>query len=85
MGCLRSMRNPFEKQDHTALILGIAAGALAAGTLACLYLTEGGREARNAIKVKLKGAAKELTTAYISYITGVKKETVKGVADHVAK
>jgi len=40
------MKNPFEKNDHKALIAGILAGTAIAGTVAYLFLTESGGEIR---------------------------------------
>jgi hypothetical protein len=79
------MKNPFEKEDHTALIAAIAIGAVTAGAIAYLYLTESGGETREAIKHKLKDEAKELISGFISGKTGISKPTVKKAADHVAE
>ena len=79
------MKNPFEKEDHTGLIVAVAAAAVTAGAIAYLYLTEGGSEARHSIKHKLKDVAKDIASEFISDKTGVEKTTVKKVADHVVK
>jgi len=79
------MKNPFKKQDNTGLIVVVAIGAVAAGALAYLYFTKGGRKARGSIKHKLKDVAKDLVSGAISDKTGIKKKTVKKVADHVVK
>lgn len=68
------MKNPLRKEDHTGLIVGVAAGVLVAGALAYLFLTDSGKE-------MLKGLASDV----ISKKTGVKKKLVKKAADHVAK
>jgi len=79
------MKNPFEKQDNTGLIALAAAAAIAAGTLAYLYLTESGGEVRKSIRHKLKDEAKSLAAGAISKKTGVKKQTLKKVADYIVK
>lgn len=79
------MKNPFEKEDHTGLIVTVAAAAVIAGTLAYLFLTEGGQEVRRSIKHKLKEEAKDLASGVLSKKTGVKKSTVKKAADLVVK
>ena len=79
------MKNPFEKQDHTGVILAAAVGAALTGALAYLFLTESGSEVLNSIKHKLKDDAKELASDLISHKTGIKKRTVKKVADHIEK
>lgn len=79
------MKNPFKKEDHTGLIVAVAVGAVAAGGLAYLFLTESGSETRDAVRHKLKDVAKDLVSSLISDKTGIKKKTVKKVADHVVK
>jgi hypothetical protein len=79
------MKNPFEKKDNSTLIVAIAAGALTAGVLAYLYLTESGASARSSISHKAKDGAKNLAAAIISDKTGIHKHTVKKVADRVVK
>ncbi len=79
------MKNPFEKKDHTSVIVIAAASAITAGVLAYLFLTEGGSETIQSIRHKLKDEAKDLASGIISSKTGFKKETVKKVADHIVK
>jgi hypothetical protein len=79
------MKNPFEKEDHSGVIVAVAAGALVAGALAWLFLTESGSEAIRSVKHKIKDEAKDLASGFISNKTGIKKRTVKKVADHVVK
>ena len=79
------MKNPFEKEDHTGLVILVAAAAVTAGALAYLYLTEDGGEMRESIKHKLKDTAKDIASGVISEKIGVKKKTVKAVADHVTE
>lgn len=79
------MKNPLKKEDHTELIVAIAIGAVAAGALAYLFLTEGGGKLRGSLKHKLKDSAKNLAAGIVSDKTGIKKTTVKQVADHVVE
>jgi gas vesicle protein len=90
------MKNPFVKQNNTALIaLGIT-GAAAAGAIAYLYLTESGSNTRNKLSDSVsseidkltktfKDSFKDLAASIISNKTNVSKKTVKAVADHVVK
>ena len=79
------MKNPFAKKDNTTLIVAIVAGAITAGALAYLYITDSGAETRGRIKHKLKDGAKNLTADLISNKTGIHKKTVKKVTDHIVK
>ncbi len=79
------MKNPFKKEDNTGLIVAVAAGAALAGVLAYLFLTESGNEVIKSVKHKLKDEAKDLASGIVSDKTGVKKKTVKKVADHIVK
>jgi len=80
------MKNPFVKQKNTSLIaVASVVAATSAGALAYLYLTESGNEVRSSISHKLKDEFKNLVSKFISGKTGVSKDTVKTVADHVSK
>jgi gas vesicle protein len=79
------MKNPLKKEDHTSLIVVIAAGAIVAGALAYLFLTDSGNEVVKSVKHRFKEKAKDLAADVISKKTGAKKKTVKKIADHVAK
>ena len=79
------MKNPLKKEDHTGLIVVAAAAAVTAGALAYLYLTDNGGEMRSSVSHKIKDIAKDLASDFISDKTGVKKRTVKKVADHVVE
>jgi hypothetical protein len=79
------MKNPFKKKDDTVLIVTLFACAVIAGTFAFLYLTESGAAARKSLKHKLKEEGRDLAAGVISDRTGIKKKTLKKVADHVVK
>lgn len=79
------MKNPFKKEDNTGLIVAITVGALVAGTLAYLFLTESGGEVIQSIKHKLKDEAKALASDVVSAKTGIKKKKIKKAADHIVK
>ena len=79
------MKNPFKKEDNTALIIAVAAGAALAGVAAYLFLTESGSEVISSIKHKLKDEAKDLASGIVSDKTGIKKKNVKKVADHIVE
>ena len=79
------MKNPFEKEDNTGLIVAAAVGALAVGVLAYLFLTEGGSDVRRSIKHRFKDEAKDLAAGLASKKTGIKKKILKKVADHIVK
>jgi hypothetical protein len=80
------MKNRFEKQKNTGFIAATSVvAAVGAGALAYLYLTESGNEVRNSISHKLKDEFKNIVSNFISGKTGVSKDTVKTVADHVSE
>ncbi|NNU34348.1 hypothetical protein HK413_09700 [Mucilaginibacter sp. S1162] len=58
------MKNPFVKQNNTALIaLGIT-GAAAAGAIAYLYLTDSGNNTRNKISDSVSGEIDKLAKTF---------------------
>ncbi|MES2429283.1 MAG: hypothetical protein V4560_20035 [Bacteroidota bacterium] len=79
------MRNPFQKQNNTALVATISISALTAGTMAFLFLTEEGENIRGnllrAIKEQLKNKAADL----INRKTIIPQKVAKIVADHLAQ
>jgi len=80
------MKNPLEKKKNTGFVAATSIiAAVSAGALAYLYLTEGGSEVRNSVSHKLKDEFKNIVSNFISGKTGVSKDTVKTVADHVSE
>ena len=79
------MKNPFKKDNHTALIGAIVIGAVAAGAIAFLFLTEMGDDTRKSLKKKIKSFAKDAAADAISNATKIKKKVVNSAADHVVK
>jgi hypothetical protein len=79
------MENPFNKNHNTAIAVTLAAGAVTASSLAWLYFTESGASTRQSIWHKVKDEAKNLAAGIISNKTGIHKQTLKKVADHVVK
>jgi hypothetical protein len=78
------MKHLFEKESNTGLIVLAVAGAVTAGVLAYLFLTEDGEKVRESIRRDLRSHAKDLASDLISHKTGLKKRTVRKAADHVA-
>ena len=79
------MRNPFKKDNHTALIGAIVIGTVAAGAIAFLFLTELGNDTRRSLKKKIKSIAKDAAADAISKTTKIKKKVVNAAANHVVK
>ena len=79
------MKNPFQNEDNTGLIVAFAIGAVTVGALTYLFLTESGSEVIRSVKHKLKDEGKELASGIVSKKTGIKKRTVRKVADHIVK
>jgi hypothetical protein len=79
------MRNPFEKDNRTTLIVAAAIVSVAAGAIAFLFFTEKGNDARRALKKKIKSIAKGAALDAISKKTKIKKKAIKAVADHVVE
>ena len=79
------MKNPFEKKDYTGIIVLLSITAVAAGSVAYLYLTESGTNTRKTVRRKLKDQAKELVSGIISKKTGISKEILRKVADFIVK
>ena len=90
------MKNPFAKQNNTALIALSVTGAATAGAIAYLYLIENGTATRGKLSGKLneefdslgkmlKDKFKDIASGIISNKTNISKKTVKAAADHVVK
>lgn len=79
------MKNPFVKEDNTALIISIVAGSLAAAGITYLFLTDSGADVRKSIKKQLKEKAKDVASGVVSKKTGISKKLVKKTADAVVK
>ncbi|QEC79455.1 hypothetical protein [Mucilaginibacter ginsenosidivorax] len=79
------MKNPFvKKQDHTFLIASIAVGALAAGAVAYLFLTDDGADNRKKLERTIKKSFKKAAADVVEQKTILSKKTAKVVADHLA-
>jgi hypothetical protein len=79
------MKNPFEKDNKTILIVAAAFVSVAAGALAFLFLTEKGTDARKDLKKKLKSMAKNGAADAIIKKAKIKKKAIEAVADHDVK
>ena len=79
------MKNPFEKDNHTTLIVAAAIVSIAAGAVAFLFLTNKGKNTRKSLKKKIKSIAKDAAVDAISKKAKIKKKVVKAIADHVVE
>ncbi|SDE63953.1 hypothetical protein SAMN05216464_10861 [Mucilaginibacter pineti] len=79
------MKNPFEKDNHTTLIVAVSVLAVAAGAAAFLFLTDSGKDTRKSLKKQIKKIAKDAAVEAIHKKTKIAKKTVQAVADHVVK
>jgi hypothetical protein len=79
------MRNPFQKQNNTALIATISIGALTAGTIAFLFLTEEGENIRRNLSQTIKGNLKSKAADLISRKTIIPQKVAKMIAGHLTK
>ena len=79
------MKNLLEKKSNTGVVISVAFTAVAAGTVAYLYLTKSGENTRTSVRHKLKDRAKDLVSGAISKKTGISKETLRKVADFIVK
>jgi hypothetical protein len=79
------MKNPFEKDNHTGLIVAAAILTVAAGAAAFLFLTEKGEDTRKSLKKQIKKIAKDAAVEAIHKKTKIAKKAVKAVADHIVK
>jgi len=79
------MKNPFEKEDHTGLIVGIALGVTAGIGLGYLFLTDKGAQYRRQISRKVKELASDTAASVIDKKTIIPKKAAKVAADAVIK
>lgn len=79
------MKNPFEKETHSGLIVGLVIGSIVAAGLAYLFFTEQGEEILAGWKHKAREAAKDIGSGIISDKTGINKKTVKKAASAIVK
>jgi gas vesicle protein len=55
------MENPFNKKENTALIVGVIAGAVVAGAVAYLFLTDTGTQVRQKLSGHLERVIAAIT------------------------
>ena len=79
------MKNPFEKEDHTGLIVGLAVGVAAGIGLGWLYLTDNGAQYRRQISRRVKEAVSDSAAEVIGKKTIVPKKLAKAATDAVIK
>jgi hypothetical protein len=79
------MKNPFEKEDHTALMVGLAVGVTAGIGLGWLYLTDRGAQYRRQISRKVKEAVSDTAAEVIDKKTFVPKKLAKVATEAVIK
>jgi gas vesicle protein len=79
------MKNPFEKEDHTGLIVGIAVGVTAGIGLGWLFLTDKGAQYRRQISRKFKEGVSDTVAEVIDKKTIIPKKAAKMATDAVIK
>ena len=79
------MKNPFEKEDHTGLIIGLAIGVTAGIGLGWLYLTDKGAQYRRQISRKFKESVSDTAAEVIDKKTIIPKNAAKVATDAVIK
>jgi gas vesicle protein len=79
------MKNPFEKEDHTGLIVGVAVGVAAGVALGWLFLTDKGAEYRSQLTRKFKAVVSETAAEVIDKKTIIPKTSAKVATDAVIK
>ena len=79
------MKNPFEKEDHTGLIVGIAIGVTAGIGLGWLFLTDKGSQYRRQISRKFKEGVSDIAAEVIDKKTIIPKKVAKVATDAVIK
>ncbi|MBL4675045.1 MAG: YtxH domain-containing protein [Mucilaginibacter sp.] len=79
------MKNPFKKEDHTGLFVGISVGVAAGIALGWLFLTDKGAEYRRQITRKVKEGVSDTAADFIDKKTFVPKKAAKVATDAVIK
>lgn len=79
------MKNPFEKEDHTGLIVGIGIGVAAGIGLGWLFLTDKGAQYRRQISRKFKEGISDTAAEVIDKKTIIPKKVAKVATDAVIK
>ena len=79
------MKNPFEKEDHTGLIVGVAIGVTAGIGLGWLFLTDKGAQYRRQISRKFKEGTSDTAAELIDKKTIIPKKVAKVATDAVIK
>ncbi|RFZ94835.1 hypothetical protein D0C36_04685 [Mucilaginibacter conchicola] len=79
------MKNPFEKEDHTGLIVGIAVGVAAGIGLGWLLLTDKGAVYRDQLARRLKDGISDTAADFIDHKTFIAKKVAKVATDAVIK
>jgi gas vesicle protein len=79
------MKNPFKKEDHTGLIIGIGAGVAAGIALGWLFLTNTGAQYRRQISRKIKEGVSDAAADLIDKKTIFPKKAAKVATDAVIK
>ena len=79
------MKNPFEKEDYTGLIVGIAVGVTAGIGLGWLYLTDKGAQYRRQLTRTFREAVSDTAAEVIDKKTIIPKKAAKVATDAVIK
>jgi len=79
------MKNPFEKEDHTGLIVGLAVGVTAGIGLGWLFLTDKGAQYRRQISRRFKEGVSDTAAEVIDQKTIIPKKVAKVATDAVIK
>lgn len=79
------MKNPFKKQDHTGLIVGVGVGVAAGIALGWLFLTDKGAQYRGQITRKFKEEISDKAADIIDKKTIIPKKAAKVATDAVIK
>jgi gas vesicle protein len=79
------MKNPFKKEDHTGLYVGISIGVAAGIALGYLFLTDKGTQYRRQITRKVKEGVSDTAAEIIDQKTIIPKKAAKVATDTVIK